>query len=44
MTLVDLPTPFQRAIGRRGVVVGVGSLAGLVSVWIFRKSEAEAQG
>lgn len=39
MTLVNLPTPFQRAIGC-GFVVGVGNVAGFVSAWIFRTSQA----
>jgi hypothetical protein len=39
MMLVNLPTPFQRAIGC-GFVVGVGNVAGFISAWIFRTSEA----
>lgn len=39
MTLVNLSTPFQRSIGC-GFVVGVGNVAGFISAWIFRASEA----
>ncbi|KAH8666805.1 major facilitator superfamily domain-containing protein [Xylariales sp. PMI_506] len=39
MTLVNLPTPFQRSIGC-GFVVGIGNVAGFISAWIFRSSEA----
>ncbi|KAH8887855.1 MFS general substrate transporter [Thozetella sp. PMI_491] len=39
MTLVNLPTPFQRAIGC-GFVVGIGNVASFISAWIFRTSEA----
>lgn len=39
MTLVNLPTPFQRSIGC-GFVVGIGNTASFVSAWIFRTSQA----
>lgn len=38
MMLVNLSTPFQRAIGC-GFVVGIGNVAGFISAWIFRMSE-----
>ena len=39
LTLVNLPTPFQKAIGC-GFVVGVGNVGGFMSAWLFRTSEA----
>lgn len=39
LTMLNLATPFQKAIGC-GFVIGVGNVAGFVSAWIFRLSEA----
>lgn len=39
LTTLNLATPFQKAIGS-GFVIGVGNVAGFVSAWIFRLSEA----
>ncbi|KAH8817267.1 major facilitator superfamily domain-containing protein [Xylogone sp. PMI_703] len=39
LTLVNLSTPFQRAIGC-GFVVGIGNLGGFTSAWLFRTSQA----
>jgi uncharacterized membrane protein YfcA len=39
LTLLNLPTPFQRAIGC-GFVVGIGNVGGFMSAWLFRTSEA----
>ena len=39
LTTLNLATPLQKAIGS-GFVIGVGNVAGFVSAWIFRTSEA----
>lgn len=39
LTTLNLATPMQKAIGT-GFVIGVGNVAGFVSAWIFRTSEA----
>ena len=39
LTLINLPTPFQKAIGC-GFVVGIGNVGGFTSAWLFRTSEA----
>ena len=39
LTSLNLATPLQKAIGS-GFVIGVGNVAGFVSAWIFRNSEA----
>jgi sugar phosphate permease len=39
LTLINLPTPFQRAIGC-GFVVGIGNVGGFTSAWLFRTSQA----
>ena len=39
LTSLNLATPLQKAIGS-GFVIGVGNVAGFVSAWIFRTSEA----
>lgn len=39
LTLVNLPTPYQKAIGC-GFVVGIGNLGGFTSAWLFRTSQA----
>jgi MFS family permease len=38
LTLLNLATPFQRAIGV-GFVVGIGNVSGYISSWVFRTSE-----
>ncbi|KAK1970222.1 major facilitator superfamily transporter [Colletotrichum sublineola] len=38
LTMQNLQTPFQRAIGS-GFVIGVGNVASYISAWIFRTSE-----
>lgn len=39
LTTLNLATPLQKAIGS-GFVIGIGNVAGFVSAWIFRTSEA----
>jgi MFS family permease len=39
LTLVNLPSPFQKAIGC-GFVVGIGNVGGFISSWLFRTSQA----
>jgi hypothetical protein len=39
LTLSNLPTPFQKAIGC-GFVVGIGNVGGFASAWMFRTSQA----
>lgn len=39
LTTLNLATPLQKAIGS-GFVIGVGNVAGFVSAWIFRTSQA----
>ena len=39
LTSLNLATPLQKAIGS-GFVIGVGNVAGFVSAWIFRNSQA----
>ncbi|KAK1998233.1 major facilitator superfamily transporter [Colletotrichum falcatum] len=38
LTMQNLQTPFQRAIGS-GFVIGFGNVSGYISAWIFRTSE-----
>lgn len=39
LTTLNLATPLQKAIGS-GFVIGIGNIAGFVSAWIFRTSQA----
>lgn len=39
MALINLPSPYQRAIGY-GFVVGIGSVGACTSAWLFGTSEA----
>jgi MFS family permease len=39
LTLLNLPSPFQKAIGC-GFVVGVGNVGGFISAWLFRTNQA----
>ena len=41
LTLLNLATPFQRAIGV-GFVVGVGNISSYIAAWVFRSSEGPA--
>jgi MFS family permease len=39
LTLLNLATPFQRAIGV-GFVIGIGNVSGYISSWIFKADQA----